>query len=193
MRQVMHGDRNGVESSPPPLLDRREHAVDEPVPGARQAQVRLARADGLGRQRDAVQHQVRRAGQQRLILLARRLALHAVRDHDGRPALRGDGAHLRPGREAGAAAPGQPGRRHLVEQAMPAAPGDVRERPVNGSVLAQRRGPVGVLPADREPAQLDAGAAPARWSCRGSCAVLVRRRPVSVRCVPPSWRAPVPS
>ena len=42
-------------------------------------------ADRPGRQRDPVQYQVRRAGQQRLILLAGGLALHAVRDYHGRP------------------------------------------------------------------------------------------------------------
>ena len=70
-------------------------------------------------ERDPVQDQVRRAGQQRLILLAGRLALHAVRDDDGRAPLRGDRAHLDPGRESCAAAAGQPGSGDLVDEAMP--------------------------------------------------------------------------
>ncbi len=87
MRQAMHTDRNALEVSPPPLVDRGEHAVDEPVPSARQTQMRLARADSLCRQHDPVQHQVWRAGQQGLVFLAGRLALHAVRDDHGQAPL----------------------------------------------------------------------------------------------------------
>ena len=83
----MHRDGNGVDFVPLPLRDRRKDAVDQPVPGPRQAQMRSPGTDRPGRQRDPVEYEVRRAGQQRLILLAGRLALHPVRDHHGRPSV----------------------------------------------------------------------------------------------------------
>ena len=64
-------------------------------------------------QHGAVQHQVRRAGQQRLVLLAGRLALHAVGDDDGRAA---PGGHRR------ASSPRSGSRRRRGRSARPGSP-----------------------------------------------------------------------
>ena len=68
-----------------------------------------ARAHGGCRRHGAVEHEVRIDPHQQLVLVARRLALDAVGDHDGR-AARGDRAQLEVRREARAAASAQPAR-----------------------------------------------------------------------------------
>ena len=79
------------------------------------AQDHLARADDLGREHGAVEHEVRRVAHQHDVLEARRLALGAVRDHD-RPPARRDRGELRRGREPRAALAAQPAALDLGEQ-----------------------------------------------------------------------------
>src|SRR5580700_3761224 len=152
MGQLVHLDRDAGQARVLPFLDGELNDGGEPVPAARQAQAGHLGPDRLGGQDHAVQDQVRRAGKQRLVLLARGLALHAVRDDHGRSAPGGDGPHLDAGGEARAAAPGQARRRYLVDQVVHASPparaaGQVA---VAVGMLAEGRRMAGLVPADGE-------------------------------------------
>ena len=117
-------------------LDRVAHPLGEGVGehgGERAAGVQrehgLAGADGVRGERDAVQHEVRSAAQQRAVLRAGRVALAAVREHDRVLAALVGQRHLLGHRVARAAAAAQARPRHLLdEQALARAAGVVGER-----------------------------------------------------------------
>jgi hypothetical protein len=103
---------------------------DRPLQGLRRGFVTLADvqhdlvgADGLGRKLRPVEHEVRAQEQERSILVAERLALGAVDEHDRpRPdAALGHGAPLPPDRETSATSSEQPARVELPDQAGAAA------------------------------------------------------------------------
>ena len=140
--------RHPVLPGPLALVDRRGELEGQLVLALVQAQVTAGRADGLGGQRDPVQHQVRGPGQQQPVLAAGWLGLGAVGDHDGaaQPAQRPgfpaglrDRAHLAAGREARAAAAGQPGPLYLSDQVG----GPERYRAVPADVVSERQRRVG--------------------------------------------------
>ncbi len=118
----------------------------------------VGRADGARSERDAVEHEVGRLGDEDGVLAARGLALHRVRDDDGMPGAAqatapggalDDRAKLPLGGEPAAAAPAQASRRHLVARDRPgstrgavprAAGGRRRERDPRARAASRGRG-----------------------------------------------------
>ena len=107
--RVDEADRDAIEAAAGPLGD----GVAQAAPQLRVAvhiQVRLPRADSLGRELKPVEYQMRGDRQQRLVLGAGRLALGAVGDDDGGSPAASTACSLQVGGERGAAAAGEAGR-----------------------------------------------------------------------------------
>ena len=122
----MHEDADRVQAGLLPLVDGIPDASGLPGPVPVQADVDGVRTHRPGGQHGTVQHQVRRAGQQRLILAAGRLALRAVGD-DHLPAVGlGHDGQLPVHREGRAAPAGQAGGLDITDQR--AGPAPVRRR-----------------------------------------------------------------
>ena len=146
-RDPGHLDRHRVQARRQPLPDPVLEAVEQAVLGAVDAQVRLAGADRLRRERHPVQHQVRKPAQQQPVLAAGRLSLGAV-GHQHLAARSGrDRAHLAAHRETRAAPAGQARGLHHVDEAP--GPPQHRHRPVPPLMPRQSRG---LVPDAREQA-----------------------------------------
>ena len=133
-RRVDELDADAVQAGRGPLGQRRGESLVQPRV-AMQVQDRAVGADRLGGQLQAVQDQVRRVPQQGLVLVAGRLALRAVADHDGPSPLAGHGRQLAVHGKGGAAPAGQAGRLDAGDQqpraaavGEPAEPGQVRRQ-----------------------------------------------------------------
>ncbi len=100
---------NGRVAGGRALVQRACHRRGDLMPPFRHTDDHPVCADGGGQELGAVEHQVRRTNEQKLVLVAGRLALHAI-DEDGaaRPSGVGD-RELDSGREAGPAPAGQAG------------------------------------------------------------------------------------
>jgi len=150
-------------------LDRVAHPLGEGVGehgGERAAGVQrehgLAGADGVRGERDAVQHEVRGAAQERAVLGAGRVALTAVGEHHRVLAVLVGQRHLLRHRVARAAAAAQPGPRHLLdEQALARAAGVVGQRQgaEAGQVRVEVGGDPGLGGGREEPLRLHRGRA----------------------------------
>ena len=80
---------------------------------------RLAGSDGSRGRDRADEHELRRAAEEGLVLVAHRLALGAVRKHELPASHRGHRGELAAGREPGAAAAAEPARCCCVDQVAP--------------------------------------------------------------------------
>ena len=177
-RHQPDGDR--IDAGSGPFVEGRVEHRDE-----RRATVdgdeRVGRADGARGERDAVEHQVGRAGDEDCVLAARGLALHRVRDDDGvagaaqAAAPRGaldDGANLPLGGEPAATASTQARGGQLVDEVAGGRPttstdewqGAHRARVVReggGGVEAKSSGHVPIVGDERQ-GGLTAGQSPGK-------------------------------
>ncbi len=133
--EVVRRHRHDAHTQAPlALADRGAHrALHDRVAGGN-AHDRVARADRGGSGGDAVEHELRCAGEQHAILGAHRLGLDAVGDDDLPAAAVRDRGELARHRERGAAAPGDAGAPHRVDDRAAVEP---RERPVDPQVLVE--------------------------------------------------------
>ena len=166
------------------FLDRLRHAVDARGRGLAHAHDRLVRADRLGGELRAVEHQVRRHLAQRAVLEARRLALGRVDDDDRATPRRRDGAQLasrwesrrrrgragRPARRRSISGASRRRARALVRQLSVRSPGARRASLALAETPASRRG----SPDSRRGAS--AGARRRAWRSSRSSLLLPRRR-----------------
>src|SRR5205807_5293671 len=111
----------------------------------RDGDIALAGADDCGSSLDPVQHEVRIADHQDLVLGARGLAFDSVGDNDGSTAA-GDAAELRRARESRAAAAGEAARLDHPKH-LGGAPRDRWQKAVASEVLGETQGAVTVQAA----------------------------------------------
>src|SRR6266545_4414318 len=122
--------RGGVGTAAAPNRNRLGQLAAKPLVAIVHAEVRLARADAFRSERDPVEHQVRRGGEQQQVLGAERFGFHPIPHHHGTAPAAGCSAriskhrlHLPRHREFRAAAAGQPGALNAVdEHALTTAP-----------------------------------------------------------------------
>ncbi len=149
MRHAVHFDPDPVRVRGGLLAlgHRVKHRGDQMFPVARQADVHDAGPDRRRGEHRSVEYEVGCARQQRLVLPAGWLALHAVRHYDGRAAPRCHRAHLDSRREAGATSSGEPGPRDGVNQRLVPAGAWLRQRTVCVQVRLEPGRLPGRLPA----------------------------------------------
>jgi len=116
VRHAGHPDLNPVDAVALALGQRRPHGRDLVGGARRKRDDRLARANRAGCERDSIEDEVGRVAQERLVLVAHRLALDAVPDDDRARVRVGDRAQLARRGEAGAATPGEPRRSRELDQ-----------------------------------------------------------------------------
>ena len=113
----------------------------------------LVRPDGQRSERSAVQHEVRRQAEEHVVLLAHRLALATVDQHDGASAsgrnLVSHGSQLAGQRERGAAPPAQTRASDEVDQGAAGRRG--RRHPVPRGVFDQVGRAAGGVKAGQQP------------------------------------------